>query len=97
MHSATNGKPRLCVVGPLVGRNPGYVTTRQVVEMLKTLVRPVRRFEFWENDEEFYRVAAKTPRSNCVLSADKLLSTGVTLRSVEAALRDALSNWKAQT
>jgi len=28
MHSATNGKPRLCVVGPLVGRNPGYVTTQ---------------------------------------------------------------------
>jgi dTDP-4-dehydrorhamnose reductase len=27
---------------------------------------PARRFEFWQNDEEFYRVAAKTPRSNCV-------------------------------
>src|SRR2546421_8450230 len=28
MGATFNGKPRLCVVGPLVGRNPGYVTTQ---------------------------------------------------------------------
>ncbi len=28
MYATSNGKPRLCVVGPLVGRNPGHVTTQ---------------------------------------------------------------------
>ena len=48
--------------------NPGFVTTRQVVEMIRRILRPKRVFEFWQNDEEFYRVGAKTPRSNCVLA-----------------------------
>jgi UDP-glucose 4,6-dehydratase len=74
--------------------NPGYVTTRQVVGMMKSILRLARDFEFWENDEEFYKVAAKTPRSNCVLNTDKLLSTGIKLRSVEEALTESLLNWK---
>jgi L-malate glycosyltransferase len=28
MTRATEGRPRLCLVGPMVGRNPGYVTTQ---------------------------------------------------------------------
>src|SRR5207253_4985249 len=43
--------------------NPGFVTTRQVVEMIEKILKPNRRFEFWKDDAEFYRVAAKTPRS----------------------------------
>ena len=62
--------------------NPGFVTTRQVVEMIEKILRPTRKFEFWENDEEFYRVAAKTPRSNCVLDISKLLAAGVKIRPV---------------
>ena len=72
---------------------PGYVTTRQVVELIEQRLRPARKFEFWTNDEEFYRQAAKTPRSNCVLEAAKLLAAGVHIRPVEAALEDALTNW----
>jgi dTDP-4-dehydrorhamnose reductase len=77
--------------------NPGYVTTRQVVRMMKSILRPAREFEFWENDEEFYKAAAKTPRSNCVLNTEKLLATGTTMRPVEEALTDSLSNWKPAT
>jgi UDP-glucose 4,6-dehydratase len=55
-----------------------------------------RKFEFWENDEEFYRVAARTPRSNCVLDPGKLLATGVKIRPVEEALEDALRNWEPE-
>src|SRR2546427_689866 len=54
--------------------NPGFVTTRQVVGMIEKILQPNRRFEFWVNDEEFYRIAAKTPRSNCVLDVSKLLA-----------------------
>lgn len=73
--------------------NPGFVTTRQVVELLEKRLKPARKFEFWESDEEFYKVAAKTPRSNCVLDVSKLLSTGVTMRPVEEALEHSLQSW----
>ena len=76
--------------------NPGWVTTRRVVERLEAVLRPSRRFEFWESDEEFYRVAAKTPRSNCVMDSTKLLRAGVTVRPVEEALEHALRNWVVQ-
>lgn len=77
--------------------NPGAVSTRQVVEMVERILQPGRRFEFWESDEEFYRVAAKTPRSNCILDVSKLLATGVRLRPVHEALEDALQNWKSES
>jgi dTDP-4-dehydrorhamnose reductase len=76
--------------------NPGFVTTRQVVGRIERILKPGRRFEFWESDAEFYRVAAKTPRSNCVLDVSKLLATGVTLRPVEEALEYALRNWRPE-
>lgn len=73
--------------------NPGWVTTRRVVQRLEAILKPSKRFEFWESDEEFYRVAAKTPRSNCVLDSTKLLRAGVVVRPVEEALEHALRNW----
>jgi dTDP-4-dehydrorhamnose reductase len=76
--------------------NPGWVTTRRVVERLEAVLKPSKRFEFWESDEEFYRVAAKTPRSNCVMDSTKLLRAGVTVRPVEEALEYALRNWVVQ-
>src|SRR5579871_4334889 len=65
--------------------NPGFITTREVIELLEKHLKPGRRFEFWENDEEFYRVAAKTPRSNCVMDVGKLLGAGVKVRPVGEA------------
>ena len=76
--------------------NPGFVTTRQVVEQIIKVLKPAKTFEFWQNDEEFYQTAAKTPRSNCVLDNTKLLSTGVKIRGVKEALADALENWKPE-
>jgi len=74
--------------------NPGAVTTRRIVEMIQRFLKPDRRFEFWKNDEEFYRCQAKTPRSNCILDASKLLSLGVRMRPVEESLGDALERWQ---
>jgi UDP-glucose 4,6-dehydratase len=73
--------------------NPGAVTTRRIVEMIQQILNPARRFEFWENDEEFYRCQAKTPRSSCILDVSKLLSIGVKMRPAEKALEDALGRW----
>jgi dTDP-4-dehydrorhamnose reductase len=76
--------------------NPGFVTTRHVVELIEKILKPARKFEFWANDEEFYKVAAKTPRSNCVMDVSKLLAAGVKIRGVEQALEDSLKNWKPE-
>jgi len=76
--------------------NPGFVSTRDVVQMIQTILRPERKFEFWTNDEEFYRVAAMTPRSNCVMDVSKLLAAGVTIRPVQEALKYSLQNWKPE-
>jgi dTDP-4-dehydrorhamnose reductase len=76
--------------------NPGFLTTRHVVTSVENILQLHRKFEFWANDEEFYRVAARTPRSNCVLDPSKLLATGVKMRPVEEALEDSLRKWKAE-
>jgi dTDP-4-dehydrorhamnose reductase len=76
--------------------NAGYVTTRHVIELIEKHLKPARKFEFWSNDEEFYKVAAKTPRSNCVMDVSKLQGAGVHIRHVEEALEDSLKNWKPE-
>jgi dTDP-4-dehydrorhamnose reductase len=76
--------------------NPGFVTTRRVVEMIQRILRPNRPFEFWANDAEFYQVAAQTPRSNCVMDTAKLLGAGVKMRPVEEALEHSLKHWKPE-
>ena len=76
--------------------NPGYVTTRHVVEQIEKFLKPPRKFEYWSSDAEFYQVAAKTPRSNCVMDSSKLLAAGVKIRGVEEALEDSLKNWKPE-
>lgn len=74
--------------------NPGFITTRQVIRRMVEILKPERTFEFWANDEEFYRLAAKTPRSNCVLDVTKLLNAGVKIRPVWEALEDSLRHWQ---
>ena len=76
--------------------NPGFVTTKHVVEQIEKKLKPAKKFEFWASDEEFYKVAARTPRSNCVMDTTKLLSAVVKIRPVEEALEDSLKNWKLE-
>ena len=76
--------------------NPDFVTTRQVIELIEQRLKPAKKFEFWASDEEFYRVAAKTPRSNCVMDVSKLLAAGVKIRPVAEALEDSLKNWRPE-
>ncbi len=74
--------------------NPGHVSARQVIGLIEKHLQPARKFEFWANDKEFYRVAARTPRSNCILDVSKLLAAGIKMRPVEEALNHALTNWR---
>lgn len=75
--------------------NPGYVTTKWVTEQMeKILPKEVlpKKFDFFQNDEEFYKTAANTPRSNCVLDSSKILSVGTKLTPVEDSVIDALKD-----
>jgi dTDP-4-dehydrorhamnose reductase len=73
--------------------NPGYISTREVVEKIQKLLKPVWRPEFWASDDEFYRFGAVTPRSNCILDTSKILKAGIRIRTTEEALEAALSRW----
>lgn len=74
--------------------NPGSVTTRDVVEMIKESGVSKKAFEFFSDERDFMRTAAKTPRSNCVLDSSKAIDAGLKLRNVQDALVDSLQNWR---
>jgi dTDP-4-dehydrorhamnose reductase len=73
--------------------NPGAATTSQIVTMMQCILKLDRNFEFWKDDEEFYRDGAKVPRANSILDVSKLLSVGIRMRPVHNALQDSLERW----
>ncbi|WP_221032961.1 sugar nucleotide-binding protein [Actomonas aquatica] len=73
--------------------NPGYITTRQVVDLIKESGVCTKDFEFFSDESEFMAKAAKTPRSNCVMDSTKLAQAGITMTPVIESLRQALADW----
>ena len=73
--------------------NPGQVTTREVVGLIKKSGVSTKDFEFFTDEAEFMRTAAKTPRSNCVMSSAKLAATGIRLTEVHDAVERDLRRW----
>ena len=87
--------------------NPGVITTRQVTQWMleegqrrqaEGLPNPFpESFSFFADEAEFMKLAAKTPRSNCAMSSSKLLSAGISMRSVEEAVKSSLREYAKQT
>jgi dTDP-4-dehydrorhamnose reductase len=73
--------------------NPGYVSTREVVELIRKLRRPEWEPLFWRDDNEFYQKAALARRSNCLLETVKLAQGGIKMRDVGTALEEAIGQW----
>ena len=73
--------------------NPGYVSTHEVVELIRKLRRPEWEPTFWRDDAEFYQKAALARRSNCLLETVKLAQAGIKLRDIQTALTDSLRQW----
>ena len=73
--------------------NPGQVTTREVVDLIRQSGVSDKDFQFFADEDEFMQKAAKTPRSNCVLDTAKLQATGIELPEVHDAVADALRRW----
>ena len=74
--------------------NPGSVTTRDVVRLIQKHGLSKRDFQFFESDDQFMKLAAKTPRSNCVLDSTKAIAAGLPLSPIEESLEKAMKNWK---
>ena len=73
--------------------NPGRVTTREVVAMIQRHGLIKKDFRFFDSEDQFMDVAAKTPRSNCVLDTTKAERLGLPMRPVDEALDTAMQQW----
>jgi dTDP-4-dehydrorhamnose reductase len=74
--------------------NPGAITAREIVDLIRRTGVADKDFRFFASEDEFMRVAAKTPRSNCVLDPAKLAAAGIRLEEIHAAVERDLRRWK---
>ncbi|HEV2318886.1 MAG TPA: sugar nucleotide-binding protein [Verrucomicrobiae bacterium] len=76
--------------------NPGILTTRKIAEAMQKILKPLRYFDFWQDDAESYSHGNRVPRANCIVDVSKLLATGVSMRPFVEAIEDALKNWRGE-
>jgi dTDP-4-dehydrorhamnose reductase len=74
--------------------NPGHVTTREVVDLIQQSGVCRKQFTFFKNEDEFMHLAAKTPRSNCVMTSAKLAGVGIQMTEVHEAIARDLARWR---
>lgn len=74
--------------------NPGRITTREVVDLIRRTGVSTRNFSFFADEAEFMRTAAKTPRSNCVMDSSKLAAVGIAMTEVHEAVERDLRRWR---
>jgi len=81
--------------------NPGSITTHEVVELIKgsalgkRLEARGKTFSFFTDEVEFMKIAAKTPRSNCVMDSSKITGHGIKMDEVHTAVERALAHWES--
>jgi dTDP-4-dehydrorhamnose reductase len=75
--------------------NPGAITTCELVEGLRRVLKPPFPFKFGRPEEDPARAASATPQSNCILDVAKLLKTGVKIRPVSEAVKGSLDKMRA--
>ena len=72
--------------------NGGAITTREVTGLIRSHLRPQKRFDFFDDESEFMSHVA-TPRSSCILDNSKLLATDAPMRGVHDAVAETLRSW----
>jgi dTDP-4-dehydrorhamnose reductase len=94
----------VAVIGALVERraagvfhvtNPGTMRHRDLLALYRELVDPSHSVDLIGEEELVERGLAKLGRSNCILASDNLAALGITMRSVDVALRDAMKQYAA--
>ena len=75
--------------------NSGAINAKHVCRLIqKHLPDASGQFEFFDNEDQFYKETGCFKRSNCILSNQKLLDAGIEMRTTEEAIIDSLKNWK---
>ena len=85
-----------CNFGTYNITNTGSVDTEQVCSLISRHLNLNNNFDFFDSEEEFYKLGAKAPRSNCLLDNSKLFSTGFKMRDTVEALEDSLKKWESE-
>jgi dTDP-4-dehydrorhamnose reductase len=73
--------------------NPGQVSTREVVDLIRQSGVCNKDYVFFKDEDEFMHTAAKTPRSNCVMDSAKLQAAGIAMTEVHEAIARDLAHW----
>jgi dTDP-4-dehydrorhamnose reductase len=86
--------------------NPGSVTTREVVEMIRregearrakgdvfSAERMLKEFSYFDSEDEFMKTSAVAYRSSCVLDTAKAERFKLPLRPVREAIEESLRGW----
>jgi len=73
--------------------NPGHVITREIVELIKESGGCKKEFRFFDSEADFMGKAAKTPRSNCLMSSKKLIEADNEMTPIRDAIRNSLALW----
>lgn len=73
--------------------NPGHVTTKDVVSLIKKNGLSDKSFRFFDSERHFMQAAAKTPRSNCVLDSSKASRAELGMSPILEALDSSMRNW----
>jgi dTDP-4-dehydrorhamnose reductase len=71
---------------------PGAITTKTIVDMIKKHQITKKRFDFYRDEQDFSQNIV-APRSNCTLDVNKILSTGIKLLHIEESIERSLRNW----
>ena len=74
--------------------NPGYISTREVVDLILDSGICKKDFQFFDDEAEFMSKAAVASRSNCIMSSKKLAEEGIEMSPVKEAIHNALKNWQ---
>lgn len=72
--------------------NTGSITTEEVTKLISKHIID-KKFEFFRNEDEFYSIAAKTPRSNCILDNSKLKKTGFKIEHIQESITKSIKNY----
>ena len=75
--------------------NPGFMSTQQIVTIIRRVLKSDSDYKYFESDEEFYMQAAHAPRSNCLLDTSKIAKLDLKMRPIEDAIHDSVRNWVA--
>ena len=75
--------------------NPGHICAREITDIMKAHGLVTKELKFFESEEAFMSQVVNTPRSNCIISSEKLAKEGIHLTEVHESVEQACKNWIA--